>query len=55
MHTSKARERGAAMVEYALLLALLAMVAIGAISLFGGDLAAEYESFGSDISSATAP
>jgi len=47
------KDRGASMVEYALLLALLAMIAIGAISTFGETLNQEYEDIGSDITSAS--
>ncbi len=45
-------ERGAAMVEYALLLALIAAVAIGAIGAFGSGLGTEYSDIGSTITSA---
>ena len=47
------RERGAAMVEYALLLALIAIVAIGAITAFGGGLGGEFSSINSEIAVAT--
>ena len=40
-------DRGAAMVEYALLIALLAVVAIGAVTLYGNSLSGEF----SDINS----
>ncbi len=42
-------ERGAAMVEYALLLAMLAIVAIGAITAFGGGLGDEYDDINNEI------
>ena len=45
-------DRGAAMVEYALLLALIAAVAIGAIGAFGGGLGTEFSDIGSTITSA---
>ena len=45
-------ERGAAMVEYALLLALIAAVAIGAVGAFGGGLGSEFSNIGSSITSA---
>ena len=45
-------ERGAAMVEYALLLALIAAVAIGAVGAFGGGLGNEFSNIGSTVTSA---
>lgn len=52
--TSKksAKERGAAMVEYALLLALIAIVAIGAIAGFGGGVGAEFTDINTEIDAA---
>ncbi len=47
-----AKERGAAMVEYALLLALIAIVAVGAIRGFGGGVGAEYNDINADIDAA---
>jgi Flp pilus assembly pilin Flp len=44
-------DRGAAMVEYALLLALIAMVAIGAVSAFGGSVGGEFSDIGSSVTS----
>jgi len=41
--------RGAAFVEYALLLALIAMLCIGAITLLGGNLQAHFSQVGSAI------
>ena len=48
-------ERGASMVEYALLLALIAIVAIGGITSFGSGLGAEYDDINSEIDSAITP
>ncbi len=45
-------ERGASMVEYALLLALIAMAAITAVSAFGGGLGGEFSDIGSSVDSA---
>ena len=42
-------ERGAAMVEYALLVALIALVAIAAISTFGQTLGGEFTEINSDF------
>ncbi|MFT7473938.1 MAG: Flp pilus assembly pilin Flp [Verrucomicrobiales bacterium] len=44
-------ERGAAMVEYALLLALIAIVAIGAVAAFGGSVGGEFSDIGSNVTS----
>ena len=42
-------ERGAAMVEYALLLALIAIVAIAALRLLGGTVSNEFSSINSGL------
>ena len=43
------RERGASMVEYALLLALIALAAIVAVTAFGGGLGTEFSGIGSTV------
>ena len=43
-------ERGAALVEYALLVALIAVVAIAALTLLGGDVSEKFTEVGSSIS-----
>ena len=45
-------ERGAALVEYALLLALIAVVCIVALQGLGGDAADKFEDVGASISAA---
>jgi pilus assembly protein Flp/PilA len=47
-----AREQGASMVEYALLIALIAIVAIGAVTFFGESLSGEFDSIASSVSAA---
>ena len=42
-------ERGAAMVEYGLLLALIAVIAIAALTLLGGQVSDKYSSISSDV------
>ena len=42
-------ERGAAMVEYALLLALIAIVAIAALRLLGGTVSDNFDEINSEI------
>ncbi len=42
-------ERGAAMVEYALLLALIAIVAIAAITILGGTVSGEFSAINSGL------
>ncbi len=42
-------ERGAALVEYALLLALIAVVCIVALSLIGGGAASKFSNIGSKV------
>ena len=44
-------ERGAAMVEYALLLALIAIVAIAALRVLGSTVSAEFDSINSGLNS----
>lgn len=43
-------ERGASMVEYALLLALIAVAAVTAITMFGNGVATKYSSISSEVS-----
>ncbi|HEX2048382.1 MAG TPA: Flp family type IVb pilin [Acidimicrobiales bacterium] len=53
MQTRFARtERGAALVEYALLLALIAVVCIVALTSLGGDAADKFDKVGNSISKA---
>ena len=47
-------ERGAAMVEYALLLALIAVIAIAAIGILGGTVNDTFESINSQLDEAPA-
>ncbi len=42
-------ERGAAMVEYALLVALIAIVAIAALQLLGGQISGNFSSIDSEL------
>ena len=42
-------ERGAAMVEYSLLVALIAVVAIAAIKVLGGQVSSEFSDINSNI------
>lgn len=46
-------ERGAAMVEYSLLVALIAVVAIAAIKVLGGQVSQEFSQINSDIQANT--
>ena len=49
-HSCKtAADRGASMVEYALLLALIAIAVIGAVAAFGGGLGGEFSNINSTI------
>ena len=43
-------ERGASLVEYALLVALIAVVCIAAISFLGGEASSKFDTIGSSIS-----
>lgn len=45
-------ERGASLVEYALLLALIALVCIAALNLLGGNVATEYDETGVSVANA---
>ena len=45
----KKRDRGASLVEYALLLALLVVVCIGALTFFGSSLNTSYSKSGNSI------
>jgi len=45
-------ERGASMVEYILLVALIALAVIGAVSFLGGEIKGTYNREGSSLSSA---
>ena len=42
-------DRGAAMVEYGLILALIVLVALSAVTLFGGKVSTKFSSIASDI------
>ena len=42
-------DRGAALVEYGLLLALIAVIAIAALTLLGGQVSDKYSSISSDV------
>ena len=42
-------ERGASLVEYALLVALIAVVCIGAVTVLGGNVQSEFNSVGASI------
>ncbi len=46
-------ERGATLVEYSLLIALIALTAIAALRLLGGQVAEEYSDINSNISANT--
>ena len=46
-------EKGASLVEYVLLVALIAVVCIGAITLLGGSASTKFSSVGNSISSAS--
>jgi len=48
-------ERGANLVEYLLLLSLIAIAVIGAVLFFGAQLSPKYNQAGSQLSSATGP
>ena len=48
-------ERGAALVEYALLLALIAVVCIAALTALGGDASSKFDSVGDSIAKAGTP
>ena len=45
-------ERGASMVEYALLIALIALVAVSAVTLFGESLSGEFNSIADSVATA---
>jgi Flp pilus assembly pilin Flp len=47
--TITAGEAGASLIEYSLLIALIAIVALVAIRFFGGELSASYSSFGQSL------
>jgi pilus assembly protein Flp/PilA len=46
---TKDTERGASLVEYALLVALIAVVAIGAVSFLGGSASTKFSTVGSSL------
>lgn len=48
-HAIKTDDSGASMVEYALLVGLIAIVAVVAVTFFGTELSAEYGSIASTI------
>ena len=45
----RARDRGASLVEYSLLLALIAVVVLVAVSFFGGELSKSFDDSGSSL------
>ncbi|MER3453310.1 MAG: Flp family type IVb pilin [Acidimicrobiia bacterium] len=45
-------ETGASLVEYALLVALIALVCFAAVSFFGGQLSTRYSTVGSSVATA---
>jgi Flp pilus assembly pilin Flp len=45
-------ERGASMVEYALLVTLIALIAVSAVTLFGDSLSSEFGSIAASVDSA---
>ena len=45
----KGNERGASMVEYALLVVLIAIIAIAAINMVGGEVRGAFETVGSSL------
>ncbi len=45
----RARDRGASLVEYSLLLALIAVVVLVAVSFFGGELSASFDESGKSL------
>lgn len=45
----RARDRGASLVEYSLLLALIAVVVLVAVSFFGGELSESFDESGSSL------
>jgi Flp pilus assembly pilin Flp len=49
LHAIFVRETGASMVEYALLIALIAVVAVGAVALFGNALTDEFDSIQAEV------
>jgi pilus assembly protein Flp/PilA len=49
LHALAGTERGASLVEYALLVALIAVVCIGAISFLGGNASDTFSGAGSDL------
>jgi Flp pilus assembly pilin Flp len=48
-------ERGANLVEYLLLVSLIAIAVIGAVKFFGGQLSPKFNQAGSQLSSASGP
>ena len=49
MKLDSEKERGASLVEYALLVALIAVVAVGAVTLLGGKVASRFSIVASGI------
>lgn len=47
--TGRRGDRGASLVEYSLLLAMIAVVCIGAVTFFGGETADAYSEAGSSL------
>ena len=48
-------ERGAALVEYALLVALIAVVCIGALTVLGGGISDKFNEVNNEVAPTTAP
>ena len=48
-------ERGASMVEYALLVALLSIAVIGGLTFFGGNVNEGFENIGSEVERVSTP
>ena len=47
-----ADEQGASMVEYALLVSLIALIAVAAVQVFGSELSSEFSEIASSVSAA---
>ena len=50
LNDSSACDRGASLVEYALLVALIAIACIGAVTLFGGNLSTSFSTSAASVS-----
>jgi Flp pilus assembly pilin Flp len=51
-HHPRRDDAGAGLVEYALLVALIALVCFAAVQFFGGNLSTKYSSVGSSVAAA---